>query len=71
MAGNALARLWVRSSMRSFHVTIGVVAVASQVIEAMYRPVPSDANGQLAEGCLRDVTWTDYDLIVAGNGMGC
>ena len=32
MAGNALARLWVRSSMRSFHVTIGVVAVASQVI---------------------------------------
>lgn len=44
--------------------------VASQVIEAMYRPVPSDANGQLTEGCLRDVTWTDYDLIVAGNGMG-
>lgn len=45
--------------------------VAGQVAEAMYRPQPSDANGQLiASTCLRGIDLRDYDLIVVGNGMG-
>ena len=32
MAGNALTRLWTRSSLRGFHVALGVAAAASQVI---------------------------------------
>lgn len=45
MAGNRLAGLWVRTSMRGFHVALGVAAVASQVVGRL-----SGSSGALVFG---------------------
>lgn len=44
--------------------------VASQIQEAMYRPLPQDHGQICARAFAENIRLEEYDLIVVGNGMG-